>query len=79
VIDPGASNTGSVTLTLSDDLTGSITAGGSSVTASIDRYGENERLTFAGSAGEQMGLGLTGSTIANYRADVLNLDGSDVV
>lgn len=62
-VDPGAS-TGSVTLTLSDDLTDTITVGGSSKTVTISRAGQNERLTFSGSAGENLGLGLTGSTMS---------------
>lgn len=80
VIDPGVSNTGSVTLTLSDDLTDSITQGGSAVTASIGRYGQNERVTFTGSAGEQMGLGLTNASSAMtfWRVAVYAPDGSDI-
>jgi hypothetical protein len=59
IIDPGT-GTGSVDLTLSDDISGgTLAAGGSSVTATIGRAGQNERLTFSGTSGENVGLGLT--------------------
>ncbi len=63
LIDPGP-NTGSTTLTLSDDIVGTIVQGGNPVTATFARAGQNERLTFSGAAGETLGLGLTGTTFA---------------
>ena len=76
-VDP-VTYTGSVTLTLSDDLTDTISAGGSSVTATISRPGQNERVSFSGTAGENLGLGMTstsfggsGGTVSVYRGTSL--------
>jgi hypothetical protein len=63
VVDPSG-GTGSVTLTLSDDLTDTISVGGSSNTVTISRVGQNERLSFSGSSGESLGLGITSSSIS---------------
>ena len=80
IIDPQG-NTGSVTLTLSDDATDSVSVGGSSTSISIPRIGQNGRVTFSGTAGEHLGLGLTSVTVGSSTCcsglvSVLNPDGS---
>ena len=62
VIDPGATVTGSLTLTLSAEIGGSITMGGSPVSVSITRLGQKARLLFSGSANQRVSLSITGVT-----------------
>src|SRR5438105_581770 len=86
-IDPGAltpTDTGSVTLTLSDDVTGTIAVGGSSTTMTISRVGQNGRVTFSGTGGEHLGLGLSPVTIGTSGCcaafvSVLNPDGTTLM
>ena len=62
IIDPSGRTTGGVTCTLYDvgaDLSGSITAGGSSVTVSPNIPGLNSGLTFSGTAGQRVSVKLT--------------------
>jgi RHS repeat-associated protein len=62
VIDPQG-NTGSATLTLSEDVVGTVVAGGSSTTVTTTRAGQNARISFTGTAGEHLGFALTADTI----------------
>jgi hypothetical protein len=57
LLEPG-STTGSVTLALYDasDATGTITAGGSAVTASTSIPGQNVALTFSGTSGQRVSV-----------------------
>jgi hypothetical protein len=57
VVDPGAL-TGSLTLTLSEPVTGAITIDGPSVPVILTRPGQDARLTFEGMAGQQLRLGV---------------------
>ena len=81
-VDPQGTVTGAATFTLSDDIqAGAITVGGANQTATIGRVGQNARLTFAGTAGEQVGVGLTAvsfgtSTCCGASIVVRNPDGS---
>src|SRR4030095_12794146 len=69
VIDPGATVTGSLTLTLSAEIGGSITMGGSPVSVSITRPGQKARLLFSGTANQRVSLNITGVTVSGS-ADV---------
>jgi hypothetical protein len=62
--DPFDLETGQMTFTLYDvvDVTGTITAGGPSVTSAVTSPGQNIRLTFEGTAGQQVNLNITGNT-----------------
>ena len=62
IIDPYNTVAGNVTLTLSEDLQPSISINGPVVTLS-NRAGQNARLTFTGTAGQWVSLGVTDSTI----------------
>jgi IPT/TIG domain len=77
VIDPGATVTGSLTLTLSAEIGGSITIGGSPVSVSVTRPGQKARLLFSGTTGQRISLTATGAT-GNPSPDVrlLNPNGS---
>lgn len=62
IIDPSGASTGGVTLTLYDvgaDISGTITAGGSSVTVSPNIPGLNAVHTFSGTSGQRVSLKLT--------------------
>ena len=62
ITDPGNLSTGGTTLTLYDvgaDISGSITAGGSSVTVSPSIPGRNAVHTFSGTSGQRVSLKLT--------------------
>jgi hypothetical protein len=79
LVDPTSDSTGNITLTLSEEVTGPISVDGASVTVSITRAGQRARLTFSGTAGQRLSLGLTASTITSYATSVLNPDGSTLV
>src|SRR5262249_9409438 len=66
VIDPNVSYTGNITFTLyvSNDLTGTITPGGSSITTNITTPGQNARYIFAGSANQRISLKVTGVSLS---------------
>jgi hypothetical protein len=61
VVDPQADATGSVTLTLYDvppQVTGTITSGGAPVSLTFTAPYQNGRVTFSGTAGERVTLGI---------------------
>jgi YD repeat-containing protein len=77
-VNPSAANTGSATLTLydvPDDVTGSITPGGSAQTVGITTPGQNGFLTFSGTSGQRVSL-KTNSGAPNGSTSVLKPDGS---
>ena len=85
-INPSNGYTGSATVTVYQavDVTGTISPGGPSVPVTISTPGQNARLTFTGSANQQVSLTLTGSTIGgtsscsstNGAVAILKPDGS---
>ncbi len=78
LVDPPNWYTGSITLNLYDvaDVTGSITAGGSAVAASITTPGQNALYSFTGSAGQKVSLKMTGSTIGSCVYSIRKPDGT---
>lgn len=76
VVDPGSTYTGSMTLTLSAALTGSITLDGASVPISLTRVGQTARYTFSGSSGQWVSLGLTSVTLTTTTVSLLKPDGT---
>ncbi|MGI8838889.1 MAG: beta strand repeat-containing protein, partial [Pyrinomonadaceae bacterium] len=86
LVDPLSSDTGSMTLTLSDvpqDTTGTITPGGSPVTVTTTVSGQNATLTFTGATGQRISLKMTGVTIGSgccsTRVSILKPDGTPLV
>jgi len=70
VIDPYQARTGAVTATLSADLTPAITVNGASVPLDL-RAGQNALLTFDGTAGQRISIGLSDITIGTgYCCDI---------
>jgi hypothetical protein len=65
VIDPSAANTGSTTLRSYDvpaDATGSLTINGGTVGVTLSTPGQNALLTFAGTAGQNITVRVTGNS-----------------
>jgi YD repeat-containing protein len=66
LVDPQGTNTGSVTLTLYDvppDTNGPITPDGPAITVINTVPGQNEQLTFDGTAGQRVSLKISGVTL----------------
>jgi len=75
-VTPKGSTTGKMSIRLLIDVnqTGTITAGGPPVTATIALPGTTSSFTFQGTAGEKVSVAISGSTIAN-QCDMVALDG----
>ena len=78
-LDPYSTYTGSLTVTASTELTGTITPGGAAVPITIARVGQNARYTFSGTAGQTVSLGMTAVTLTSGAASILNPDGTTLV
>jgi len=63
LVEPNSA-TGSFTATLSAEVTGTITIGGSSTTVSITRAGQRARVLFNGTSGQSISLGITSATVS---------------
>jgi thermitase len=82
-VDPTSTYTGSITITLYDvpaDVSAGISAGGASVPVTMGTPGQNARLTFSGSANQQVAVELTGvtvgaSTCCGVKLSILKPDG----
>jgi YD repeat-containing protein len=75
------SYTGSETLQLynvTTDVTGTITAGGSAVTATMSSPGQDARITFSGTAGERVYLLLTDTSLEDAYVNLLAPDGTNL-
>lgn len=72
-------STGNITVTVSTELTGTITPGGAAVPITISRVGQNARYTFTETAGQTISLGITAVTIPALNVSLVNPDGSTLV
>jgi YD repeat-containing protein len=80
-VDPPNNSTGSTTLTLYDvppDAAGTVTIGGSAVGVTTTVPGQNGTLTFDGTAGQQITVHVTGSTMGTLTVRVFKPDGSQL-
>ena len=79
MLDPRS--TGSVTLTLSSEMNaGSVLVDGASATATISRVGQRARMTFDGTAGQIVSLGINSTTLQFWSTlTVYKPDGSVLV
>ncbi|HEX2050194.1 MAG TPA: RHS repeat-associated core domain-containing protein [Actinomycetota bacterium] len=78
VVDPSGESSGSATLTLYDvpaDTSDAIAIGGEAKTVTTTVPGQNAKLTFGGTAGQQLALALTNGTYSGY-VNVKRPDGS---
>ncbi|MEK6302973.1 MAG: LamG-like jellyroll fold domain-containing protein [Acidobacteriota bacterium] len=75
VVDPQGTIVGSMSVRLYDvtDVTGTITPGGSPVTATITTPGQNAYITFSGTAGQRISFRQTGGS---FGASILRPDGT---
>ncbi|MCC6141993.1 MAG: RHS repeat protein [Nitrospira sp.] len=78
-LDPVSTYTGNATVTVSTELTGTITPGGAAVPITISRVGQNARYTFSGTAGQTISAQLSGVTITSGFVSILKPDGSALV
>jgi YD repeat-containing protein len=76
LIDPNGVGTGSTTLWLSSEVSGTITPGGAAVPVSVVRPGQRVWLTFSGTAGHRVSLNVTAVTVSQAVVSILNPDGS---
>jgi YD repeat-containing protein len=79
VVEPNGTNSGNMTLTLSEELRVPIVINGSPVAAKITRPAQNIRLSFDGLAGQRVGSSLTSVTIAGSYVSLLRPDGTALV
>ena len=75
LIDPDSTSTGSVTLTLSEEINAGVTINGPSVNISIARVGQRARITFDGTAGQQATVQIAGNTMGMVNVQLLKPDG----
>ncbi|HEX6291760.1 MAG TPA: RHS repeat-associated core domain-containing protein [Herpetosiphonaceae bacterium] len=81
LVDPQSTYTGQMAVTLHDaaDVTGTITPGGPAVTVTTNVPGQNARLTFSGTQGQQVSLSMTNVTLQGSYVSILKPDGSTLV
>jgi len=79
LIEPDHGIPMSVTVALSSDIAGSIVIGGATVPVTIGESWQRARLSFDATAGQRLDLGVTGSTLPNWRTTFLAPDGATVV
>jgi len=77
VVDPSGLTTGNVTLLLSSELTGTLVVNGSAVTLT-HRTGQNARLTFDGTAGQQVTVRVTSNSVGFVTVKLLRPDQSSM-
>jgi len=83
VIDPRTAQTARLTLTLSEPITAALALGGPPVPVALDRPGQDARLTFEGSAGQRVRLGVSNVSFdpgsGRARVSILGPDGRILV
>jgi YD repeat-containing protein len=65
LIDPEGTNSGSITLTLSEPVTGTLTTTGTPTAVSLSRPGQDGRFTFSGTAGQRVSVGVSGASLSS--------------
>ena len=63
MVEPEWTTTGPFTATLSAEVSGTVTIDGAAVPISITRPGQRAGLTFPGTGGQSLSLGLTSATV----------------
>jgi len=75
-VNPAANYTGNMTLTLSTEVTGTVTVNAAATPVTISRAGQNARYTFAGTASQQATVRITGNTLGNVLVNLYTPSGS---
>ena len=76
LLEPLDPSTGTLTYTLSAEVSGTITPGGAGVPVSLTRVGQRARLTFSGTVNQRVSLSGTGVTTPSAIVSLLRADGS---
>jgi len=76
VVDPVSYYTGSMTLTLTSPLVGTIAVDGAPAAISFAKPGSTARYTFSGTEGQWVSLGLTSVTVTSSSITLLNQNGT---
>jgi YD repeat-containing protein len=76
LLEPLDPSTGTLTYTLSAEVSGTITPGGAAVPISLTRVGQRARLTFSGTVNQRVSLSGTGVTTPSAIVSLLRADGS---
>jgi len=76
VVDPEYANTPSFNLLLSEAISATMSVGGSSLPVTIPRAGQYARISFDGTAGQRISIGLTSFTLNTADFSILKPDGS---
>jgi YD repeat-containing protein len=76
LLEPLDPSTGTLTYTLSAEVSGTITPGGAAVPVSLTRVGQRARLTFSGTVNQRVSLSGTGVTTPSAIVSLLRADGS---
>jgi hypothetical protein len=75
VVDPGSTHTGNITVTLSTEVTGSVTINAAAVPVTISRAGQNARYTLAGTVNQPATVKVTGNTFDGVTVSLYTLSG----
>src|SRR5207249_3763051 len=80
VLDPYGAYTGQATLTLYNvvDVSGTITLNGPAVNVTITTPGQNAKLTFSGTAGQQVTVRVTSNTLGSVTVALLKPDNTSL-
>jgi hypothetical protein len=75
-VNPLYQYTGTLTLTLSSEVTGSVTINAAATPVTLARAGQNARDTFAGTAGQSVTVKITGNTLGNVTVNLYSPSGA---
>lgn len=75
-VNPLYQYTGNLTLTLSSEVTGSVTINAAATPVTLSRAGQNGRYTFAGTASQQITVKITGNTLGNVTVNLYTPSGA---
>lgn len=75
-VNPTAQYTGNVTLTLSPEVTGTLTMNAAATPVTLSRAGQNARYTVAGTAGQPVTVRITGNTLGSTSVYLYTPSGS---
>lgn len=75
-VNPVAQYTGNITLTLSTEVTGSVTVNAAATPITIGRAGQNARYTFVGTASQQVTVRITGNGLGSISVNLYTPTGA---
>lgn len=75
-VNPLYQYTGNLTLTLSSEVTGSVTINAAATPVTLSRAGQNARYTFAGTASQSVTVRITGNTLGNVTVNLYTPSGA---